>query len=183
MRTQYHLGGYIVGGDKDTYAPQVWDWMIDNNIKSVIDIGCGEGHSTKYFYDHNIDILGIEGSSQAIQHSPIKDKIICHDYTLGPIQLSKRYDAVWSCEFVEHIDARFIENFLNTFDYANHIFMTHATPGQGGYHHVNEQPSSYWIEKISARNYSVDMELSLELRQKTSARWVKKSLLVFHKKL
>jgi hypothetical protein len=32
--------------------------------------------------------------------------------------------------------------------------MTHATPGQGGYHHVNEQPSGYWIEKMREAGFT-----------------------------
>jgi hypothetical protein len=29
--------------------------------------------------------------------------------------------------------------------------MTHALPGQAGYHHVNLQPPEYWIQKLEAK--------------------------------
>jgi hypothetical protein len=176
-----HLGGYICGGDINTSATEIWDQMIDSGIKSLLDIGCGEGHSTKYFYNKGIDVLGIEGGQNAINNSPIKDKIILHDYTKGPFIPEKKFDAIWCCEFVEHVYEEFIENFLSTFDYTNTIYMTHATPGQGGYHHVNEQPQEYWIHHICKRGFIYDKNLSLYLRSITKAKWVKNTLLVFKK--
>jgi SAM-dependent methyltransferase len=180
VESQKHLGGYIIGGDSNTYAPEIWDWMINHNIKSVIDVGCGEGHSTKYFYDNGCEVLGVEGGINAINNSKIKDKIICHDYNKGPFIPSKTYDAVWCCEFVEHVMEEFAENFLTTFDYAKNIFLTHAVPGQNGYHHVNEQNGDYWISKIENRGFTFNKDLSLELRNISKALWVK-SLLVFNK--
>jgi SAM-dependent methyltransferase len=180
IENKKHLGGYVVGGDSNTYAPEIWDWMINNNIKSVIDVGCGEGYSTKYFYDNGCEVLGIEGGINAINNSIIKEKIICHDYTESPFIPSKIYDAVWCCEFVEHVMEEFIENFLITFDYAKNIFLTHAVPGQNGYHHVNEQNSDYWISKIEKRGFKFNENVSLELRNTSKALWIK-SLLVFNK--
>jgi SAM-dependent methyltransferase len=175
-----HLGGYIVGGDRSTYATEVWDWMIQNNLKSILDVGCGEGHSVKYFSDNGCDVVGIEGSEKAINNSPAKDRLILHDYTIEPFIPQKVYDAIWCCEFVEHVEEKYVDNFLSTFDYANNIFLTHAIPNQGGYHHVNEQHAQYWINKIEQRNFHFNEQLSLYLRQLTQARWVK-TLLIFHR--
>jgi 16S rRNA A1518/A1519 N6-dimethyltransferase RsmA/KsgA/DIM1 with predicted DNA glycosylase/AP lyase activity len=81
VESQKHLGGYIIGGDSNTYAPEIWDWMINHNIKSVIDVGCGEGHSTKYFYDNGCEVLGVEGGINAINNSKInfigKERLLC----------------------------------------------------------------------------------------------------------
>jgi hypothetical protein len=33
--------------------------------------------------------------------------------------------------------------------------MTHALPGQGGYHHVNCQPPEYWINHMKERGYNL----------------------------
>lgn len=176
-----HLGGYIHKGDPNTYATEVWDWMINNNIKTVIDVGCGEGHSTKYFLDKGIEIIGVEGGENAYNNSPAKDNLILHDYIEGPFTPKKRYDAVWCCEFVEHIEEQYAENFLMTFDLADKIFMTHAIVGQEGYHHVNCQNSDYWITKIEARGFKYNNDLSLHLRSITNKMHVKNTLLVFEK--
>lgn len=180
-----HLGGYIIGisdmGDPNTYATEVWDWMIGSGIKSIIDIGCGQGYSTKYFIDKNIDAIGIEGGKIAVETSPVKDKLILHDYTTGKYITQKKYDAVWCCEFVEHVEKIYVDNFLPTFNCANEIFMTHAVPNQEGYHHVNCQPSEYWINKIEKLGFKHDNELSLYLRSITDKMHVKNTLLYFHK--
>lgn len=176
-----HLGGYIPGGDKETYAVEIWDWMINNNIRSVLDIGCGEGHAVKYFIDHNCHAIGIEGGSNAIANSPVKDKIIQHDYTKGPFIGDDKYDAIWCCEFVEHVAKEFEDNFLTTFQMGGMVFLTHAIPGQQGYHHVNCQNEDYWINKMNRINYTVDFDLSLFLRTISKASHTKR-LLVFMKK-
>ena len=110
-----HLGGYIVNiteyGDPNTYSTEIWDWMIQNGVKSVIDIGCGEGHSTKYFINRGIDAIGIEGGNNAYNNSPVKDNLILHDYVDSPYIPEKKYDAVWCCEFVEHVGEKYSENF------------------------------------------------------------------------
>jgi len=186
IEKELHLGGYIIGltsyGDPNSYSTEVWDWMIDNGITSIIDVGCGEGHSTKYFNDRNIDCIGIEGGERAYNNSPIKEKLILHDYTKGPYIPEKKYDAVWCCEFVEHVEKEFLNNFISTFKMADKIFMTHAVPGQEGYHHVNCQPSEYWIDILEKENYIYNEKLSLYLRGITDKMHVKNTLLVFEKK-
>ena len=75
-----HLGGYIVNvtehGDPNSYSTEVWDWMVNNNIKSIIDVGCGEGHSTKYFLDKGMEAIGVEGGENAYNNSPVKKNLI-----------------------------------------------------------------------------------------------------------
>jgi len=184
IEKESHLGGYIVGltnhGDPNSYATEIWDWMIENGIKSVIDVGCGEGHSTKYFLDRGIQAIGIEGGENAINNSPVKDNLILHDYTKGSYALNKKYDAVWSCEFVEHVEEKYIENFLLTFDCARNIFLTHAIPEQEGYHHVNCQPAEYWIEKLEKRGFKHDNDKSLIIRKLSNKMHIK-TLLFFEK--
>lgn len=181
-----HLGGYIVGisnvGDPNTYATEVWDWMIENGIKSVLDVGCGQGHSTKYFLDKGIIALGIEGGKNAIATSPVKEHIINHDYTKLSYTTSIEYDAVWCCEFVEHVEEKFLDNFLATFMCAKKVFMTHAVPNQEGYHHVNCKKSEYWIDKLNSIGFEYNEEVSMFLRSLTNKMHVKNTLLYFFKK-
>jgi hypothetical protein len=185
IEKEEHLGGYIIGltnyGDPNSYATEVWDWMVNSNIKSVIDVGCGEGHSTKYFIDKGIECLGIEGGFNAYNNSLVKDSIVLHDYIKGPFTPNKKYDAIWCCEFVEHVEEKYMINFLTTFNSADKIFLTHALPGQDGYHHVNCQPSIYWIEIIEKMGFKYNNELSIYLRGITNKMHVKSSLLVFEK--
>lgn len=177
----YHLGGYVAGGDSNTWYPELWDWMINKLVvTSVIDVGCGEGHSTRYFKERGCKVLGVEGSEIAIKNSPVKELLIRHDYTKGPLHPDDEYDLAWSCEFVEHVEKKYVYNFLETFKASKYIFMTHAIPGEErGYHHVNCQPKEYWIEKLSEIGFKYDKELTKKAREKALHGYFKKTGLVF----
>jgi len=85
---------------------------------------------------------------------------------------------VWSCEFVEHVEERFADNFLAAFAKAEKcIALTYASPGQPGWHHVNCQPESYWIEKISAIGYRLDEALTHDARRLAQGHFAHKGLI------
>jgi SAM-dependent methyltransferase len=163
MMTAGHLGGYVVGGDNATYYPGLWDWLVDTwEVRSVIDVGCGEGHALSYFRDKGCKVLGIDGIPQD------DPDIITWDYTNGPGNIITgvlgMYDLAWSCEFVEHVEERYVPNFLATFACAKYVLMTHGQPGQPGWHHVNNQPSDYWRGAMAAIGYEYDEVLTAQSR-------------------
>jgi cyclopropane fatty-acyl-phospholipid synthase-like methyltransferase len=152
-----HLGGNIKGGDEMTWFPELWDWLINTfEPKSILDIGCGEGHLMKYFFDRFIEVHGIEGMQKNKDNAPeiIKNKIVVHDYTKGCCY-SPYIDMVISCEFVEHVEETFIKNFLINFCTGRTLVLTHALPHQDGYHHVNCQTDDYWIQIFNRLGYSL----------------------------
>jgi major membrane immunogen (membrane-anchored lipoprotein) len=168
-----YLGGCIIEdnypesgkGDVGTWAPQVWDKLIEvYQPKSMIDIGCGAGHSTKYFIDKGIQGLGVEGFLPAINSSPIKEHIYVHDYVESEFIPNQEYDLAWCCEFVEHVEEQYSNNFMVTFNKSKVVAMTHAIPGQDGFHHVNCQSAEYWINKFSEFGFSYNHEFSVLLR-------------------
>ena len=168
MDRESHLGGYVPGGDKWTWFPNLWTWFVHSfEIKSVLDIGCGEGHSTKFFHDLGCDVLGIEGSSQAIKDSVIPEMIKKYDFCDGPYIPDKTYDLIWCCEFVEHVEEKYLSNFLKTFESGKYLLLTHATPGQGGYHHVNEQSFVYWLQYLQNIGFKLLPEVTLLAREKS----------------
>ena len=177
-----HLGGYLVGGDNETYCKEVWDWMYKYGIRSVIDVGCGEAHSTKYLYDLGMDVIGIEGGEKAYHNSALKEKVILHDYTIDSFIPNKKYDAIWCCEFVEHVEEKYISNFLITFSYAKYIIMTHAIPNQKGYHHVNCQDEQYRINKLESINYRYNKNIT-EILRKISKTVHSKRILFFEQNI
>lgn len=180
-----HLGGcYNKDIDNGSYVPIVWDAIIKKyNIKSVIDIGCGYAQSLKYFLDNGINGIGIEGWDEAINETYCKGKIVKHDYTLGEYIPELCFDLGWSCEFVEHIESQYINNFIATFKRCKYVAMTHAIIGQSGHHHVNCQNSGYWIEKITKNNFKYLKEDSIEFRNLLCGmdygRYVNSTLMIF----
>lgn len=162
-----HLGGYISArhprsvemgmehGDSATWSPELWRWLVQRlGISSVLDVGCGEGHAAGFFAGLGCRVSGVDGSALALRDTVIPGRHVLHDFTTGPYVPEAQYDLVWSCEFVEHVEERYVENFLAAFDAAGKfVFMTAAPPGQPGWHHVNCQLSEYWIEKLERRGF------------------------------
>src|SRR5262249_45638552 len=164
------------------WCPEVWDAVVKKyGVKSVVDVGCGEGYSTRYFKDLGLDVLGVEGGKEAIRLSSVPHLIVHHDYTKGPFVPPSRRDLVWCCEFVEHVEERFVPNFLATFDVARYCLMTHAFPGQVGYHHVNCQLPEYWIGQMNTIGFVHDPQATEHFRGLTQAKHVNRSLLFFKK--
>ena len=160
-----YLGGYIHGNDQNTWYPALWQWLKTTfELKSVLDVGCGEGHSTWYWRSIGCDALGIDGSPYAIRDSVVPEAVREHDFTTGPFRSDRSFDAVWSCEVVEHIDEQYVPAVLDTFGLGKIIVMTHAVPGQTGHHHVNCQPSSYWVRHLEQRGYHLQYALTRHTR-------------------
>lgn len=150
-----HLGGTAIEGDPMTFVPDVWEYLIKKfGIRSMIDIGCGVGKNARWFQERGIPAFGVEGFPDYIRHTVLPaGYLFAHDYTKGPFRPLTPYDLGWSSEFVEHVEERYVPNFMATFQACYYVCLTHATPGQGGYHHVNEQPADYWITRMQAAGF------------------------------
>jgi hypothetical protein len=63
----------------------------------------------------------------------------------APVDLGQRFDLVQSLETAEHLPvvraAAFIADLTS---HADRVLFSAAVPGQGGEHHINEQPLEYW---------------------------------------
>lgn len=161
-----HLGGFYTTVDESSHCPKMFKYIMDTlNIKSVLDVGCGMGYQMQEFMKYCDEVVGVDGSSYAAQNSPVKGNIFHHDYNIGELETEDRYDLCWCCEFVEHVDMKYVDNFLSTFAFAKYVAMTHAVPGQGGHHHVNCQPKEYWIENMSRYGFEYDEKFTNELKE------------------
>jgi hypothetical protein len=64
-----HLGGFLER-DESGISPNTWNFMIGIlGVKSIVDIGCGRGWSTRYFMERGVDVLCVEGSHDAVVNS------------------------------------------------------------------------------------------------------------------
>lgn len=181
-----HLGGCYSIGDANTIMPDVWGWLTVNyNIKSILDVGCGYGHSMVWFEKFMIDCIGIDGFEAAINNRVCSSPIILHDYNTGNLNLSKQFDLGWSSEFLEHVDEKYLPFVFDTFLKCNHVCMTHAWPNQDGYHHVNCQSDEYWVETFVQNGFLFDTDNTKKLRltDRWSAGWGRNSLMLFHKNI
>jgi hypothetical protein len=72
-----------------------------------------------------------------------------------PIDLGRRFDLVQSLEVAEHLPADKARDFIETLTaHGPLVIFSAAVPGQGGEHHVNEQPLEYWRKKFLDRGYA-----------------------------
>jgi SAM-dependent methyltransferase len=177
MHVEGHLGGFIPAGDANTECRAVWDWFIQSGVKTVADVGCGTGFACEHFARAGCVVVGIDGSVAAEQLFRVPGQFLKHDYTHGPLLLEA--DLCWSCEFVEHVDQRYLGNFMATFAGCRTVAMTFAEPGQAGHHHVNCQPASYWIERFFEHGLAFDHATTVALRQIETAMHFKLRGLVF----
>lgn len=176
-----HLGGYVSNHlMTGTWCPDIWDLMIQAwNVRSMTDVGCGEGQVARWFGYRGIESFGVDGCDGPSDGF----KRLLWDYATGPLETQPR-DLCWSAEFVEHVDEQYVPNFLATFRQHRRLALTHAFPGHAGYHHVNCREPSYWIKLLEADGWTFDYNNTHDLRcaigrDSFPARCVKESLLIF----
>ena len=169
-----HLGGH----ENETHLDDgALDLLINKfGIKSMVDVGCGPAGMVELARSKGLEVLGIDGDFVVDRN--INDVVI-HDYQTAPYIPEKNYDLAWTVEFVEHIEAQYIRNFVATFEKCKYVLMTHALPGQPGHHHVNCQPIEYWIHVLLAFGFAADVETTNELRKASTmtARYVREQSL------
>jgi hypothetical protein len=159
-----HLGGFTEY-DEAGVSPALWTMMIQEfGVHSLIDVGCGRGTSTRWFYEHNVDVFCVEGSHDAIEKSYLPAEVIVeHDFSRGPYWPEKTYDALWSVEVLEHISRQHHFNFFATFRKAALIFVTSSN--WGGWHHVEVHPEDWWVRKLESYGFRYDNELTMRSRK------------------
>jgi len=148
-----HLGGH---GNISNIDENLFVSLIDKyNIKNMLDVGCGTLGMVNLALQHGIDAYGVDGDFNLLYNEEIKNKerLSISDFTQSKWKSPIKFDLIWSVEVAEHIEEQYAKNYIETI--ADNIkndgilVFTHANPGQGGYHHVNEQPIMYWEAKLA----------------------------------
>lgn len=162
LTVEEHLGGSLTRCWEDEGS---LDWAINKfNVKSMIDIGCGQGCQVKLARSKGLEAIGIDGDSRVIT----KDLHIQHDFVKSKFLSTRTYDLAWSVEFLEHVYEEFMPNYMTAFQSSKYVIATHAPPGKIGHHHVNCQVPEYWHEKFDEYGFRYDEELTKELRKNTT---------------
>ncbi len=156
--------------------------------QSVVDVGCGSGALLYSFQELGITTLrGYEYSKSGIE--------FCQNRGLDVKQFDLRStlpedlvcsDLVCSFEVGEHLPdslashyCRFLARLGDT------LAFSAAIPGQGGTNHINEQPNSYWITKLTDAGFTHDADETTKLRalwSKLGVTWYyAKNVMLFRK--
>lgn len=153
MTKNSHLGGHF------DFTSMFIDELIflknKFNVKQMLDIGCGPAGMVEFANHIGIYALGIDGDKNLKEKSYVK----YHDFNDGELLLDQKFDLIYSIEFLEHVYEKYIPNYMPLFQKGNNIFVSAAVPGQGGWHHVNEQNKDYWIEIFSQYGFTYQQEV------------------------
>ena len=167
-----HLGGNMGGGDQGTdFSKDLWPWLVQKyQPKLILDVGCAEGHALRAFRSLGVHTVGLEGLAQNAKKCPQPTYV--HDLTQGWYVPLEKIDFVWCCDVVEHIEERFVENILKTFQCAPRVALCHGTEtmAHSGWHHVNNKSVEYWAERMKSAGFVLDEAGTAESHAVTKGR-------------
>lgn len=132
--------------------------------KTVVDLGCASGHWLSAFQKEGLTIFGVEGSKNSKSSLVIPEKYVLYEDLRNVLQveIKKQVDLLLSIEVAEHLEPMYADNYVHNLTQVfkpKYIIMTAAPVGQGGHGHYNEQPKSYWIQKIEKVGYNFNPQL------------------------
>lgn len=162
--------GYYYTGIVEPHALKAADTMADSLIgnlspASVIDVGCGSGALLAALAKRQVDVFGLEYSTDALNMCSQKGVPVerC-DLRKSDYQSDRHYDLAVSLEVAEHLPHGSAEAYVRLLcSLAPVVVITAAPPGQGGNGHINEQPREYWIALFSAAGLVYDSETAVIL--------------------
>lgn len=167
-------------GDSHRIATAI---VKQENPTSVLDLGCGIGLHLEGFENQGCTVHGVDGSKKALENSVLEETQIENHDLRRPYETTQSYDVVLCFEVLEHIPQRYAATLVESIVKAGDVaYVSAATPGQSGKHHVNLQSQEYWIDLFERYGAEYD-EISVEqLRNKVdidSTDWILDNLMVF----
>ena len=175
-----HLGGHLnrVHIDQGTL-----EYLVRHHgVASMIDIGCGPGWMSEVAHNLGVTWYGIDGDSDALG---MKLGSVCHDFSKGPCRdfYDLPCDLAWSVEFLEHVEEKFLPNYMSSFRMCKHAVVTAAPPGYPGHHHVNCRSQEYWKGVFAASGFRFDPEATQKIRLASTMvkPFMQSTGMVFHK--
>ena len=173
---------YINAGARRSAQAVIAVVLREFAVSSVADFGCGQGAWMAEWRARGVDdVMGIDGSYVDPDRLLIpRDRFIAHDLT-RPITLGRRFDLVQSAEVAEHLPESAAGTFVdNLTAHGDIVLFSAAAPGQGGEHHINEQPYEYWHRLFAARGYELlDFVRPQIANQRSVEPWYRYNTLVF----
>ena len=151
-------------------------------IRGVIDFGCARGTWLREWHASGVKtIAGVDGDyvdRTKLEIDP--NSFIVHDLAT-PFKHERRFDLAQSLEVAEHLpEARAASFAADLAAHAPAVLFSAAPPGQGGEHHVNEQPGEYWRAHFAAHDYvAIDCLRPLLAREDGIPAWYRYNIMLY----
>lgn len=145
----------------------------------IRDFGCGDAYYIAHLEKSGFKVFGYDGFIPDTCHIPH----LCTTMDLSVRRPFTLRGQVLSLEVGEHIAAEHEDAFLDNLAdcCASRMVLSWAIPGQGGIGHVNCRDNGYIVQKMNARGFVHNSELSDYLRKDTpmEVRYFENTLMVF----
>ena len=177
-KTPEHLGGHL--NRTNTDEPLLRYVKERFKVETMLDIGCGPGGMKEVANGMGIDWYGVDGDTTVIQNT---DYSLVNDFTLGEAKIEKTFDLIWCTEFLEHVEEKYVPNYMPLFEKGKMAVVTAAPPGWPGHHHVNCREESYWVDVFKNYGLRYNEELTNEFKSLSQMRknFFKRAGMVFLK--
>ena len=141
----------------DTVTRLIWQVLTLNSmtLRSVIDIGCGRGVWLDEFSKRGVaHVKGRDGPWVQKANPLVASENFEATDLAKPFCEDLKFDLAMSLEVAEHLDEGKADGFVASLaGLSDTIMFSAAIGGQGGQHHVNEQPLSYWVAKFEGHGF------------------------------
>jgi SAM-dependent methyltransferase len=127
------------------------------HVSSVLDVGCGAGAWMRAYLEAGVaDVQGLDGAYVRNEQLLVEAARFHPADLRQPFRLPRRFDLVQCLEVAEHLPPAASETLVDSIvAHGGSVLFSAAPPGQGGEHHVNEQPYEYWRQLFAARGYEL----------------------------
>jgi 2-polyprenyl-3-methyl-5-hydroxy-6-metoxy-1,4-benzoquinol methylase len=157
-----HLGGH---GNVTHTDIGLLEFARDKlNCKSILDIGCGPGGMVYEAIRLGIEAKGVDGDFVTKRENP--ELFEMHDFTKGKLEhIKMNFDMVWCCEFIEHVEKQYEDNWITLMQKGKYVFVTYSIPGKPGHHHVNCEPLEYWLKLFDKYGFKFRDDLTKQSKE------------------
>jgi SAM-dependent methyltransferase len=124
---------------------------------SVLDVGCGRGVWLAEWIKQGVgDVVGLDGPYVDSASLLIPGTLFQATDISRSFDLRRKFGLVECLEVAEHLREEAADTLVASLvRHADVVLFSAAVPGQGGEHHVNEQPLEYWRSKFAGCGYDV----------------------------
>ncbi len=152
--------------------------------RRLIDLGCGCAAHAHFFRQRGVEVVCVDGV-RAPAHLSFPLPVVVRDLTVPMENPWGKFDLTLCLDVGEHIPEDLSEPFLaNATRFSDTLLLSCAPPGQGGHHHVNEQPKRYWVQRLRTHGFVYDRRQTGVLceifkRRRTPLMWMWEHISVY----